>query len=135
MSDEPLIAQLARHLQRPVPEYVRTRARLHLLDWLACVAGAKGSMLGRREMLGEPLRMWQPPFLGNVLEMDDVHRSALLHPGPVIWPSAFMFRFVEKDLIVLLDAAMRGYEAMVAVGTTFDAYHYAHWHPTATIAS
>ncbi len=32
----------------------------------------------------------------------------------------------------MLDGAVRGYEAMVAVGATFDAYHYAHWHPTAT---
>jgi 2-methylcitrate dehydratase PrpD len=89
-------------------------------------------MRTRQERLGEPLRMWQPPFLGNVLEMDDVHRSALLHPGPVVWSSAFMFRFVEPDLRVLLNAAARGYEAMIAVGSTFDAYHYAHWHPTAT---
>ena len=36
-----LLEQLAHHLQRPVNEDVRTRARLHLLDWLACVAGAR----------------------------------------------------------------------------------------------
>ncbi len=31
-----------------------------------------------------------------------------------------------------LDAAVRGYEAMIAVGAALDAHHYAHWHPTAT---
>ena len=25
---------------------------------------------------------------GNVLEMDDVHREAILHPGPVVVPAA-----------------------------------------------
>lgn len=32
-----------------------------------------------------------------------------------------------------LDAAVRGYEAMIAIGAAFDAHHYAHWHPTATM--
>ncbi len=123
--DKPLIARLAEHLQRPVPEHVRQRARLHLLDWLACVAGA-------RDMPEHPYKMWRPPFLGNILEMDDVHRSALLHPGPVVWSAAFMFRHTEQNLAVLLDAAVRGYEAMITVGATFDDHHYAHWHPTAT---
>jgi 2-methylcitrate dehydratase PrpD len=31
-----------------------------------------------------------------------------------------------------LDAAVRGYEAMIAIGAALDAHHYAHWHPTAT---
>jgi hypothetical protein len=29
-------------------------------------------------------RMINAAFLGNLLEMDDIHRSAILHPGPVI---------------------------------------------------
>jgi 2-methylcitrate dehydratase PrpD len=32
----------------------------------------------------------------------------------------------------LLEMAVIGYEAMIALGATFDGYHYAHWHPTAT---
>ena len=35
-----LTEQLAKHLRRPVDDDTRKRARLHLLDWLACVAGA-----------------------------------------------------------------------------------------------
>ena len=127
MSEQPLIARLATHLQRPVPEYVRTRARLHLLDWLACVAGARGSAVA------ETLAVYpssKRSFLGNVLEMDDVHRQALLHPGPVVWPTVLGGQI--KDLDVILDAAIQGYEAMIAVGSTFDAHHYAHFHPTAT---
>jgi 2-methylcitrate dehydratase PrpD len=32
----------------------------------------------------------------------------------------------------LLDAAVRGYEAMIALGGTFDTFHYARWHNTST---
>ncbi len=75
-------------------------------------------------------RMIQAAFLGNVLEMDDIHRTALLHPGPVIWPCALIEDF--GDMNAVLDAAVVGYEVMIAVGATFDAHHYSHYHPTST---
>jgi 2-methylcitrate dehydratase PrpD len=136
MNDEPLIARLARHLQRPVPEYVRTRARLHLLDWLACVAGARGSAVSRAAFTAEFYRINQAAYLGNVLEMDDVHRTARLHPGPVMWPIS-LSNINPPDrhpsrLTSVLDAAARGYEAMIAIGATLDDYHYSRWHPTST---
>ena len=133
MTEQPLIARLATHLQRPVPEYVRTRARLHLLDWLACVAGARGSKVAfvlRNRDLGESRRAW---WLGGLLEMDDVHRTALLHPGPVIWGAALEAATdVKANLISALDGATVGYEAMIAVGSTFDEQHYRFFHNTAT---
>jgi len=122
-----LTEQLAKHLLRPVDEATRQRARLHLLDWLACVAGARESDIARKFRNADPAQAYA--LLGNVLEMDDVHRMALLHPGPVIWPSVL---WAAAELEGALAAAVRGYEAMIAVGTTFDAYHYAHYHPTAT---
>ncbi len=132
MTAEPLIAQLARHLQRPVPESVRTRARLHLLDWLACVAGARGSAVGQLANGGAIED--DVALLGNVLEMDDVHRAGLLHPGPVIWPAALWWEY-DAPLDDILAAGVVGYEAMIAVGATFDGYHYAGWHPTSTAGS
>jgi 2-methylcitrate dehydratase PrpD len=132
MTPEPLIARLATHLQRPVPEYVRTRARLHLLDWLACVAGAlaapRPAYLGRGHFEIDELK-----YLGNILEMDDVHRQALLHPGPIVWPAALQASgWSGSSLDEMLDGAIVGYETMIAVGATFDATHYAHFHNTAT---
>ena len=71
--------------------------------------------------------------LGNVLEMDDVHRTALLHPGPIIWAVAIgRLAGPNETIEKLLSDAVVGYEAMIAVGSTFDAYHYARYHPTAT---
>ena len=125
-----LTEQLAKHLMRKVDDATRDRARLHLLDWLGCVAGARDSKIAAMLNPMQSSRLIQAMFLGNVLEMDDVHRSAVLHPGPVIWPSALGEDIGDMDAV--LNAAVVGYEAMIAVGATLDAHHYAHYHPTAT---
>lgn len=127
---EPLLTTLVRTLARPIGESDRARARLHLLDWLACVAGARESAVAAALNRMQGNRMIQAAFLGNVLEMDDIHRTALLHPGPVIWPCALIEDF--GDLDAALDAAVVGYEVTIAIGATFDAHHYAHYHPTTT---
>jgi 2-methylcitrate dehydratase PrpD len=127
------IERLAQHLARPVPASLRDRARLHLLDWLGCVAGAARSEVARAARGGEPDKILRAALLGNVLEMDDVHREALLHPGPVVWPAVLTaIRYKGGDMGALLDAGVRGYEAMIAVGATFDAHHYARWHNTSS---
>jgi 2-methylcitrate dehydratase PrpD len=128
MGDPSLTERLAAHLRRPVAESNRDRARLHLLDWLGCVVGARRSEVAQA-VSGQPVGM-RAAFLGNVLEMDDVHRTALLHPGPVIWPT--VLGLGDAPMRDALDAAVRGYEAMIAIGATFDARHYAHYHNTST---
>ena len=130
MTEQPLIARLAHHLQRPVPEYVRTRARLHLLDWLACVAGARGSPI--HKIASFSFFDNGLAYFGNVLEMDDVHRGSVLHPGPAIWPAAIAWGYEVVTFEKFLDSAVYGYEAMITVGATFDADHYSKFHPTAT---
>ncbi|MEM9500521.1 MAG: MmgE/PrpD family protein [Pseudomonadota bacterium] len=128
---EPYLARIANRLARSPTKSERKRARLHLLDWLACIAGARASEAARVAKAISASGWQRATYLGNVLEMDDVHRTALLHPGPVIWPAAFSLN--DADMDARLDAAVRGYEAMIAVGAAFDAHHYAHWHPTATM--
>jgi 2-methylcitrate dehydratase PrpD len=131
--DHSLTERLAKHLQRPIGRFVRTKARLHLLDWLGCVAGARQSDVAGVARRAEPDVLTRAALLGNVLEMDDVHRGAILHPGPVVWPAALSAaRETGADMATLLDGAVRGYEAVIAIGATFDAWHYAHWHNTAT---
>ena len=128
-----LTEQLAKHLQRKVDDKTSERARLHLIDWLGCVAGALGSEVAGVARRAGPDVLERVAYLGNELEMDDVHRTAVLHPGPVIWPSALSaIRETQGTMRDLLDGAVRGYEAMVTVGATLDAYHYARWHPTGT---
>ncbi|MEO9461089.1 MAG: MmgE/PrpD family protein [Marinomonas sp.] len=127
---EPLLQGLAQTIARNVGDGERKRARLHLLDWLACIAGARDSEAGHLGGLVSRLGWERATYVGNALEMDDVHRTALLHPGPVIWPTAMSMSSASMD--VRLDAAVRGYEAMIAVGASLDSHHYAHWHPTST---
>ena len=66
----------------------------------------------------------------NLLEMDDVHRTAVLHPGPVIWAASM--HHTPESMDDMMRMAVHGYEAMIAVGATLDAHHYSFWHPTAT---
>ncbi len=128
---EPLLTEFARTLARPPQKSERARARLHLLDWLACVAGGRRSEAAAVGGVVS-LKGWErATYVGNVLEMDDVHRKSLLHPGPVVWPAAMSLSSADMDS--RLDAAVRGYEAMIGIGAAFDAHHYAHWHPTATM--
>lgn len=129
MSD-PLLTQLVQTLARQPSERERQRARLNLLDWLACIAGARQTEAGSLGAIISHKAWEKATYLGNALEMDDVHRSAQLHPGSVIWPAALSLP--SATFYQRLDAAIRGYEAMIAIGSALDAYHHAHWHPTST---
>lgn len=116
-----------------MPTDIRERARLHLLDWLGCVAGARRSDVAAAAQAAEPDVLTRAALLGNVLEMDDVHRAAILHPGPVVWPAALSAARDEKaGMNELLDGAVQGYEAVIAIGATLDAHHYGFWHNTST---
>lgn len=130
----------------------RDRARLHLLDWAACVVAgavepgaAEPRALARLEGSG-PCRVIGGPRAGPMaaaltngpagalLEMDDVDRRGLLHPGPVVIPAALAAAEVEglDDGELLLDAVVRGYEAMIRVGRAVGPHHAARFHVTAS---
>lgn len=125
---------------------------MHLLDWAGCtVAGAREPdcervrALAQREGQG-PCRIIgggrtgpQAAALANgpagaILEMDDVERRALLHPGPVVMPAvlATAQALGTVDGNALLDAIVRGYEAMIRIGRAAGASHYRFFHPTGT---
>jgi 2-methylcitrate dehydratase PrpD len=127
-----LTERLAAHCARPVDAAARARARLHLLDWLGCVAGALRGEMGAIARLGHRDRLRGAALLGSVLEMDDVDRLGRVHPGPVIWPAALMEARYRGgvDMATLLDAGVRGVEGTVAVARLFDDRHYAFFHPT-----
>lgn len=129
---------LAERLSRPVSAADRRRAALHVLDWSGCAVAAKASpaasalatVFGRGEDVGAAF-FWGG--LGNVLEMDDVDKRALLHPGPVVIPATLLgCRAAEAGATAFLDAIVRGYEAMICVGRAVGPGHYRFWHNTAT---
>ncbi|WP_349685430.1 MmgE/PrpD family protein [Brevundimonas aurifodinae] len=145
--------RLVERLGRPVSAGDRARARLHLLDWVGCaVAGAREADVARVAALAEtegqgPCRIvgggrvgpqaaaFANGPAGAILEMDDVDRRALLHPGPVVMPAALALvqHLDVTDGEVLLDAVVRGYEAMIRIGRAAGPSHYRFFHPTGTI--
>ena len=139
--------------ERPVDARARRRAVLHWLDWMGCVVA------GARAPVGGVLRNWTlrpgaprdtPCLLGmaqgdyhallldagpaNVEEMDDMHRAAILHPGPVVIPAlAGVTRRQALSAATTLDALVRGYEVMIRIGRAVGPRHYYFWHNTATV--
>ena len=146
---------LAQRIAHPVDARARRRAALHWLDWMACVAA------GARAPVGAVLRDWRmrpgtacntPSLLGmaqddyhamlldagpaNVEEMDDMHRAAILHPGPVVIPAlAGVVRRQGLSAAATLDALVRGYEVMIRIGRVVGPRHYFFWHNTATVGA
>ncbi len=136
----------------PVDPDTCERAQLHLLDWLGCaVIGATepaGQILrqlagdapaGALPVIGGPgvaaadTAVFVNGGLGNILEMDDIHRGAILHPGPVVIPAALVASQVRRaPPAAFLAAIVRGYEADIRIGCAVGPGHYAKWHNTAT---
>jgi 2-methylcitrate dehydratase PrpD len=146
-----LTEQLALRVLRPVPKHLRIRASAHVLDWIGCCAGAlrdpfaavvggfaAESAVGICSAIGHGARSAEAALLrngalGNLLEMDDVHRAAILHPGPIVIPAALAAAESRAaDANAFLDAVVRGYEATIRVGRALGASHYRHWHTTST---
>lgn len=139
-------------LRRPVAADDRARAALHVLDWIGC------AMIGAAEPAGVILRRTGPSLgagpchaigvavglaapaaafvnggFGNILEMDDIHRTSILHPGPVVVPAALAVAEARgADTGAFLDAVVRGYEAVIRIGRSVGPGHYANWHNTST---
>lgn len=130
--------RLADRLARPVAPEDRKRAAKHVLDWTGCaIAGARApAAAAMARALGQDCSKRDVRFLGalgNILEMDDVDKRALLHPGPVVAPAALS---VAVDCGAtggaFLDAIVRGYEATIRIGRAVGPDHYRYWHNTAT---
>lgn len=164
MVEVPSISErLAEHLRRPVGAAARDAAGLRVLDWCGCVGGALADPFaadlaralgfdrwGRapvvataaaatavgRSAVGVADALYWNAALGNVLEMDDVERRAILHPGPIVVPVALALgETIGADARAVLDAIVRGYEATIRIGAALGTAHYRYWHSTATAGS
>ncbi|NNE36901.1 MAG: MmgE/PrpD family protein, partial [Gammaproteobacteria bacterium] len=110
---------------------------LFLLDAIAnAIAGTQtemGKILMRWSKTQQPLDPAKQAFLVgalvHTLEMDDLHKQSVTHPGCVVIPAAIAMAASEgrsgKDL---LEAIIIGYEAMCRVGNASGRDHYKHWH-------
>ncbi len=137
ISENAVLTELSALLSRPVDARTQARAQRHLLDWLGCaVAGAvepAGRILRETRDTGPAAQAFCWGGLGNILEMDDVDKRALLHPGPSIMPSALaMAAVTQPDREIFLNAIVAGYDATIRLGRAVGPGHYAIWHNTGT---
>lgn len=132
-----VLERLAITLARPVEQRLRERASWHLLDWLGCASAAAsrdvGRIVARIPARGTARDAFVWGSLGNVLEMDDVDKRALLHPGPTVVPVVLsLARELQPTPAEALDAVVRGYEATIRLGRAVGPSHYAVFHSTGT---
>lgn len=129
--------QLAVKLAGPVSVEDRRRASAHLLDWAGCAMAGRNEPAGRIALEsrgdGPAAAAFAWGMLGNILEMDDVDKRAILHPGPSVIPATLALGDVLlSSRADILNAIVRGYEAVIRLGRAVGPAHYAFWHNTGT---
>ena len=128
-------------------------AKLAFLDWLGSVAAGgqcppfkmAAGVIG--EQGGNPQATLLPTgektsclnaALGNgvashTVELDDVHRSSILHAGAAVIPAALACaEMTGAGGRQLLEAIVAGYEVAVRAGEAVTPSHYYFWHTTGT---
>lgn len=71
--------------------------------------------------------------LSHIVEMDDLDRASITHPGTVVIPAALAVAQRErKNGAEFLRAVVTGYEVMTRVGAAVGKTHYYYFHNTAT---
>lgn len=72
-------------------------------------------------------------YFSHILEMDDVDKESITHPGTVVIPAALSIgELSQTSGADLLAAIITGYEVMLRVGAAVTPAHYQIWHTTAT---
>ena len=128
------------------------KAKLEVIDWIGyALAGTatsqalpflnlqqslpKGQSLnlfGKRK-----LNVFDSAFInasvGNILELDDVHRTSIIHPGDTVIPAAIATSsFVNIDTLNFLKAIIIGYETAIRMGICLGEDHYKTFYSSAT---
>ena len=127
--------------EKPIIEDDVRACTYFILDAVANAAA------GVRSDAGKALMAWRRSqdasdagrlaFLGgalvHALEMDDLHRQSVTHPGCVVVPAAL--GVAAREGVPgerLISAVLQGYEAMCRIGNAVGRTHYKMWHSTAT---
>jgi 2-methylcitrate dehydratase PrpD len=157
-SDATITQQLAAFVVRcnidNIPAPVFARSKLFALDTLVvALAGARAAssklVVGLAEKLGGnpqasvigwPMRtsVTQAALcngaITHAVELDDDHRTSVLHPGTVVLPAALaMAEYCQADGKTFLAGLIAGYEVMTRIGDAFlGQQYYAGFHSTGT---
>jgi 2-methylcitrate dehydratase PrpD len=125
---------------KPVGTGDLAAAALFVLDTVANALAARHSPQGQilRDWYGRrPSDTGRRAFLfgalAHILEMDDLHRESVTHPGCAVVPAAWAVAAHNgKGGRDFLKAVLTGYEAMCRIGNAVGRAHYEVWHNTST---
>lgn len=125
---------------KPIDDADYRAAALFTLDALANALAGRKTKPGRILLdwaAAEPLTTGREALLlgglTHILEVDDLHRASVVHPGCVVVPAAYAL--ARRRAIggkAFLAAILRGFEACCRVGMAVGPAHYKIWHNTAT---
>ena len=115
-------------------------AALFVLDAAANAVAGRNSVPGRilldwaREQGDDPGR--QALLIGgltHILEVDDLHRASVVHPGCVVVPASLaLAKRQNASGADMLISVLQGFEACCRIGMAVGPGHYRIWHNTAT---
>ncbi len=124
-----------------------------IVDWLGCVLGGASTPAARiiQDVADEMGGKEQATVIGDfsrnsvlhaaminaynchILEMDDVHKSSIVHPGaPVISAAFALGEYLGSTGREIIEAIVAGYDVMIRIGEAVTPSHYSIWHSTAT---
>lgn len=141
MSPDTITARLIALIDaKPIGEADIEQAALFTLDAVANALAGRNSPPGRKLVewaSAEPRDAGRSALLmgglTHILEVDDLHKASVVHPGCVVVPAAWSVASREgiKGRAVLT-AILKGFEATTRVGMAVGPAHYRIWHNTAT---
>lgn len=125
---------------KPISDSDLISASHFVLDTVACVIGGQNSTPGKilkDWFKGADRGIGSDVFLASglahILEIDDLHRDSVLHPGCVVIPLAWhLSAQLKKNGREFLEAVLHGYEAVTRIGMAVGPAHYKVWHNTST---
>ncbi|CAM3891292.1 MmgE/PrpD family protein [Bordetella bronchialis] len=138
---------------RPIPQATRERLAQALLDWFTagwsamqldaaarlrhlavlCHPGGGDSPVFGDARTGAMAAAFANAGIAHVREIDDAHRSAMLHPGIIaVSPVLALARRHALTQRRAADAIIAGYEVALRAGEALGTRHAANFHATAT---
>jgi 2-methylcitrate dehydratase PrpD len=125
---------------KPVTMADLESASFFVLDTLACAIGALSTTPAKAlAAVANPhhadiaRRAFYFGGLSHILELDDLHRSSVTHPGSVVIPAAWALAEAHNlNGRSFLESVLRGYEACTRIGNSVGKSHYEVWHNTGT---
>ena len=155
LPESTLVAHLVAQVRRPLPAATRARLAQALLDWftagwsgidhpgaaplralmLACVpdGGQGASPVFGGPAASAPGAAFANAGIAHLREIDDAHRTAMLHPGVVaITPVLALAPELHLTRAQIARAVVAGYEVAIRLGEALGPRHAALFHATAT---